>query len=352
MTADLVCLLQKQLELYPCLQIQDMVKLLYQNEFGPGHMLYSEADSLLRLLAECLNLGGCPQKDVFEDIGNGLCRLHLIALKDTGISLTTVNRFFVYTANSTAGNIDNFEGKMAVFIRCCRDKFLPFSDSEAAAWIGAYRQQGYPAVSHSEVFRKTCSPAYRVVKAVFRDFFPLFCRLDRMLRDQDQVTVAIDGPCGAGKSSLADLLQTIYDCNVLHMDDFFLPAAMKTQERLQEPGGNVHYERLYKEVLAELSQNRPFHYRPFNCGSQSLGTEIAVFPKPLNIIEGAYSLHPALADAYDLKVFLEIGPEEQSKRILRRNGPEMLKRFISQWIPLENRYFQALKIKDQCDLVF
>lgn len=352
MTADLVHLLRKQYELYPRLQIQDAVKLLYQNEFGPGHMLASEADSLLRLQAECSGLNACREMPVFEDIGNGLCRLHLAALKDTGISLTTVNRFFVHTANSFAGNVDSFEEKLTVFGRCCREKLLPFAEAAAAAWVRDYQQQGYPAVSHSNIFRETYAPAYRVVKAVFRDFFPLFCNLDRLLRDQDQVTVAIDGSCGAGKSTLADLLQAVYDCNILHMDDFFMPAAMKTEERLQEPGGNVDYERFYQEALAKLTQNRPFRYRPFNCASQSLGAEIAVTPKPLNIIEGAYSLHPALADAYDLKVFLDIEAQEQSQRILKRNGPEMHKRFISQWIPLENKYFQALKIKDQCDLVF
>ncbi|MDD2283563.1 MAG: hypothetical protein PHD92_09295 [Eubacteriales bacterium] len=352
MIANLVCLLRKQYELYPRLQIQDMVKLLYQNEFGPGHMVAAEANSYQRLQAECSDLNPRPSMPAFEDIGNGLCRLHLTALKDTGISLTTVNRFFVHTANSIAGNVGNFEKKLAVFVRCCHEQLLPFSEADATARIAAYREQGYPPVIHSDIYRETYSPAYRVMKAVFRDFFPLFCNLDRLLQTKDQVIVAIDGHCGAGKSTLANLLQAIYDCNVFHMDDFFLPAAMKTKERMQEPGGNVHYERFYQEVLALLSQNRPFRYRPFNCGSQSLEAEIAVTPKPLNIIEGAYSLHPALADAYDLKVFLEIDPEVQSQRILKRNGPTMHKRFISQWIPLENLYFQALKIKDQCDLVF
>jgi len=43
---------------------------------------------------------------------------------------------------------------------------------------------------------------------------------------------------------------------------------------------------------------------------------------------------------------------EQSRRILKRNGPEMHRRFLNEWIPLENRYFQALAIADKCDLVF
>ena len=42
----------------------------------------------------------------------------------------------------------------------------------------------------------------------------------------------------------------------------------------------------------------------------------------LNIVEGSYSLHPALEPYYDLSVFLEISPESQRRRVLERNGPE------------------------------
>jgi hypothetical protein len=30
----------------------------------------------------------------------------------------------------------------------------------------------------------------------------------------------------------------------------------------------------------------------------------------------------------------------------------MLERFLSEWIPMENRYFKAFDIKAKCDLVF
>jgi hypothetical protein len=79
---------------------------------------------------------------------------------------------------------------------------------------------------------------------------------------------------------------------------------------------------------------------------------ISVIPKRLNIIEGSYSMHPTLIDSYDLKIFLHIGPEEQSLRILKRNGPMMHKRFLCEWIPLENEYFKEMKIPEHSDLVF
>jgi len=63
-------------------------------------------------------------------------------------------------------------------------------------------------------------------------------------------------------------------------------------------------------------------------------------------------MHPTLIDLYDLKVFLSIGAEEQSRRILARNGAAMHKRFMTEWVPMENRYFAGMGIREKCDLAF
>ena len=43
-----------------------------------------------------------------------------------------------------------------------------------------------------------------------------------LLGRQTRVIAAIDGRCGAGKSTLAAQLQAQLSCRVFHMDDFFL----------------------------------------------------------------------------------------------------------------------------------
>ena len=179
----------------------------------------------------------------------------------------------------------------------------------------------------------------------------LFKRLDHLLESKDRVLVAIDGYSGSGKSSLAALLQQKYDCNLFHMDDFFLQEHQRTPERLLEPGGNVDYERFLNEVLLPLSEGRAFEYRIFDCQSMAFTDTVRIQAKRLNIIEGSYSHHPSLKSNYDLTVFLNITPEEQSQRILERNGPFMHHRFLKEWIPLENHYFETLKIKENSDFV-
>lgn len=114
----------------------------------------------------------------------------------------------------------------------------------------------------------------------------------------------------------------------------------------------MDYVRFEDEVLNGIQSGKEFQYRAYDCGQMSLGEHVPVTPKKLNIIEGSYSLHPTLADHYDLKIFLQIDIKEQSARILKRNGAVMHKRFLDEWIPMENRYFTEMKIMEQCDLVF
>lgn len=168
--------------------------------------------------------------------------------------------------------------------------------------------------------------------------------------DNELICIAIDGNCAGGKTTLASQLMSDFDCNVFHMDDFFLQPFQRTPERFNEPGGNVDYERFKKEVLVPLNNRSDFSYRPFSCKEQKLSTEIYVPHKKINIIEGSYSLHPELEKFYTYKIFLEVSPELQKKRILQRN-PLLHKRFFEEWIPLEEKYFRETNIKNRCDLV-
>jgi len=169
--------------------------------------------------------------------------------------------------------------------------------------------------------------------------------------NNDIIIVAIDGRCGAGKTTLAAMLQEKYDCNVFHMDDFFLRPEQRSDERLSVPGENVDHERFLKEVLMPLSENSEVTYQRYDCHSQLMEDAITVPKKRLNIIEGVYSFHPDLFSYYDLTVFLDVSYEIQKERIQERNTPEMAQRFLDTWIPLEEKYFKELKILEKAEIV-
>jgi hypothetical protein len=67
----------------------------------------------------------------------------------------------------------------------------------------------------------------------------------------------------------------------------------------------------------------------------------------LTVVEGVYSTHPAFGEYYDLSAFLAVTPERQRARIEVRNTPAHAHRFFTEWIPMENRYFEAMRVRER-----
>ena len=185
----------------------------------------------------------------------------------------------------------------------------------------------------------------------YTHLLPLLETIDGALAAQERVLLAIEGGAASGKTTLSRELSELYpDSAVFQADDFFLRPEQRTPERFAQPGGNMDRERLEAEVLVPLRRGEAAVYRPFDCGTMTLRPPVTVRPARLNIVEGAYSLHPSLEKYYDLSVFLDVTPETQRRRILSRNGAEWGQRFFERWIPLETTYFQETATVARCTL--
>lgn len=171
---------------------------------------------------------------------------------------------------------------------------------------------------------------------------------ERLIDEPKPLVIGIDGMCASGKTTLGNYLQQEFGGNLFHMDDFFLQDHQRTKERLIEIGGNVDYERFREEVLDRIISKSTVFYRPFHCAVRKIQEGREVPYQPLNIIEGSYSLHPYFGESYDLKIFLHRDKEKQIETIRIRNGEAMLQRFVTEWIPKENAYFEAFQIRQDC----
>ena len=163
--------------------------------------------------------------------------------------------------------------------------------------------------------------------------------------------IAIDGRAASGKSTLAEQLSELLGADVIHMDDFFLPPELRSEERLAEPGGNVHYERFCEDVLPYLKSPELFSYRIFDCSRMDYNGESTVRNTPIRIVEGSYSHHPKFGTYADLFVFSDVDAVEQMRRIRLRNSGEKAQMFAKKWIPMEERYFAEFGIKTHADAV-
>lgn len=169
-------------------------------------------------------------------------------------------------------------------------------------------------------------------------------------RKENHLIISIDGNCGSGKTYYSKIISLIYDCNVIHMDSFFLPENLKTEKRLEEVAGNIHYERFEEEVLKNLKKEE-YKYKVYDCKLKDFIDEVCVNKKRLTIIEGTYSHSHNFKEYYDLSVCFSVDEETQIERIRQREGDKKLKVFLEKWIPLEEQYFRDNDIFRKCDLL-
>ncbi len=285
-----------------------------------------------------------------EPLGDRFVRAHLGALERAGIAPETLARLFVLSSRVAPGDRSELDSGAAFLRALAESGAMPFSLADARAYLDRWIADGCPPVSHTDAFRAAYSPHYRVISRDFVEFLPLLSRIEAEMAARERVIVAIDGPCGSGKTTVAALLAEIYAAPVFAMDDYFLRPEQRTPERFAEPGGNVDRERFLAEVLEPLSRGaQTVEMSRFDCSTQALCPPERITVGRLAIVEGSYSMHPALAGRHTIKVLLDIDPDEQLRRIAARD-PDLLDRFKNEWIPLENRYFDATDTASRADL--
>lgn len=149
---------------YPQMEVQDAVKLIYQNEFGPGHLLsdLNRAKSYLKQEMQETQFDG-EDTEVF--IGNGLVRLNICGLNETEMDELVLK--MEKTAKEHKGSLDLFIQKVDVLIQMKKEGYFLFSMDQLIRYLEEYSRQGYPMVSHSDSYRRKYKPHYRVIKSDF-----------------------------------------------------------------------------------------------------------------------------------------------------------------------------------------
>lgn len=341
--------LKEQFQKHPSMQPQDVVKLCYQAAYGAEHLLSDL--SVARKYLEQEFFGVSPgDGDLYEELSEQVCRVNLAVWKKKGLPLEWLFAMFVSSVRIQEDGTEVFLD----YLRRAESTFcelqLNFSKEEWTEYLSGYEAKGRGAVHHSETYREKECPAYRIVNRRFTRLFPVLEQTAKALSSEQVYVIAIDGRAASGKSTMAEQLKEILNAEIIHMDDFFLPLALRTEERLASPGGNVHYERFLAEVIPFLSEKNEFSYRRFDCGCMDYHGEVRIGSGRFRIVEGSYSQHPLFGNYADLTIFSDVAPKEQLQRIKVRNGAEMAQMFESHWIPMEESYFSTFAIQEKSDI--
>ncbi len=332
---------QQHRERYPAASEEDAVKLIFQGMLGCGHLLKNEQGALDALLKEEAVLSPSSEEALTESLGAYYVRLNLRAAMQRGIRPEWIVRMMLasvedapsFTRSDVASEIR----------RLCKSGWL---QENALACAQRLEADADWIPSHSPAYRAAYAPAYRVISRRQAMLLPVMEAVSTCLHANGRMLVTIDGRCGSGKTTLATRLSGLLKAPVVHMDSFHVPHAQKTPARLAQPGGNADIDRILHEFLLPWLTSGSASYRPYNCRQDLLMPAVTLSNAPIVILEGSYCNLPSIAKHASVRVFIEITPEEQRKRLLRREGSDGLRAFEERWIPLEEAYFSAFSLPD------
>jgi len=153
--------LQVQRKRYPLMNEDDIVKFAFQGMLGVGHLISSIEDAKNRLVAEMASLEPDDSEPLIEKISTDWVRLNLRPAKAKGMTADDIAWYLVRSVewgslSFTRQNVYNF---------CVK---LDGSDKMKAAAENVLDNSWLP--SHSEQYRETYHPAYRVLYKDFKKF--------------------------------------------------------------------------------------------------------------------------------------------------------------------------------------
>lgn len=314
---------------YPLMKTQDIVKLIYQSCFGPGHFIPNLEFVKKYYDNEINNMESINNENLYEHIGNNFARINIKLYND----YFKDNKIIEYFYNSSLQDCNNQNS-----INQFKNELLNINND---GFLDAYN---FENVHHSNIYNKQYKPHYRVINTSFISLEMKVKQLQNFIDSFNDFTIfALEGKCGSGKTTICNFLK---DVTIIDVDDFFLKKELKTKERLNEIGGNIDYE-LYEQCLKKIKPNTTITYKVFDCQNQRYYEKTIKIGNKVLLV-GVYSYHQNVRTYINKLCYLLVSDDVQLKRIKNRKEYNC---FISEWIPLENIYYKSFDFIGEADII-
>ena len=203
---------------YPNLQAEDVFKYLFQSALGCEHLVSSEEAALSYIQREYATLSKTePPKT--ESLDGDYSRVYLSHLND-GLTPKTLAKLFCLSAKKEERGKALLEEKIQVAQELVANGVLPLDVDDFNKKLAMWKELGYPAVHHSDAFRKAYCPAYRVIANRYVDLLPMFVQMDKQLAQDGKAVqkVIVIGCPGSGKTTFAQKLKEKIDLPLFYLD--------------------------------------------------------------------------------------------------------------------------------------
>ena len=189
----------------------------------------------------------------------------------------------------------------------------------------------------------------------FTSFASIVNCLKALQRQKICLLVAIDGLGGAGKSTLAQLLEqqlkTLgWSVAVVKHDDFYLPSNQRENQTKKTIGSDFDWKRLRDQVLIPIREGWSAHYQRYDWETDFLAEWHTISASDVVLVEGVYTMRCELTDLYDLKIWVECPRAIRLARGIARDGEKARSIWEQDWMPKEDYYVKTHLPRERADL--
>ncbi len=156
--------------------------------------------------------------------------------------------------------------------------------------------------------------------------------------------IAIDGPAGAGKSTLARRIKEklsdlvgVENISIVHMDDLYEGWENALTSQLTKT--------LVSQILTPVSMGKRFSYRKYDWLSGRYGDFVEQEPPKYLILEGVGAGQKTTRKYLDHLIWIDIDLETGLQRVLQRDG-DYLENHMRIWQMRESSHFSTENTRD------
>lgn len=160
-----------------------------------------------------------------------------------------------------------------------------------------------------------------------------------------QPIIAIDGPAGAGKTTLAEDLSLslgrFMKVTTLHMDNYY--------DGWLTPFSS-NWEEILRSAVVKHKQKQPLSLNRFDWATEQYQSPVTEKSSELLILEGVGSGSAFIRENLSALIWMDIDPEIGFTRVMERDGDDINSQ-MRHWLELQAQHFSLNKVEIQADFI-
>ena len=163
--SDIVSFANELVDRYPKCEAKDLYKTLYQDEFGPGHIISSWANARAYLEREIASMPAHDEYGLVEPCGPSgrMLRLNLRTALAEGIGVDTIIALMKTSMERLQPDTLAFLQQWDAVRELAKQRKLPLTSAQIEEFDQTLGPDGLDVIHHSNVYMMNYAPAYRVI---------------------------------------------------------------------------------------------------------------------------------------------------------------------------------------------